>query len=522
MNIAQQRKASMLDYLRGHAELHPAREAAVEGEDRLSYRELAVSVDAVASRLTDRGIGPGYVVAYIGPPGIQYFISLLSAFQTNATWVGLNPKYRSDELSYVIGHARPCMIIVANTTDERTRNELDLAIKKSNSDAEVVFADQGARGLFSTMSRIDSKPVPRHTAQSDIVDLKASVLVYTSGSTGKPKGACLTQSNLVENAWWLARRLGFESGRFLINLPVNHAGCISDTTLVALLNGDALVFMPTFDAVEAARLVRDEQITVLGQVPTQYQLMHAAGVLGPEFLGSVRHLGWGGAAMPSSLIALLSEFIPDLFNSYGLTESSGTITITPLGATTEQLAETTGVPVFDGAVRIVDIDGLTVKPGVSGEVQICGHHVFAGYLRNDAANSHSLTADGWLRTGDSGRWTANGSLQLVGRMTEMYKSGGYNIYPREIEVVLESHPGVAMAAVLGVADTLWGETGYAFVLASPETVESASLMALCRERLAAYKVPKTIEIRNELPMLPIGKIDRKRLAGLIAGRTASL
>jgi acyl-CoA synthetase (AMP-forming)/AMP-acid ligase II len=521
MNIAQQRKASMLDYLREHAELHPAREAAVEGGDRLSYKELAVSVDAVASRLTDRGIGPGYVVAYIGPPGIQYFISLLSAFQTNATWVGLNPKYRSDELSYVIGHARPCMIIVASTTDDRTRNELDLAIKKSNSDAAVVFADQGAMGLFAAMSRIDSKPVPPHTAQLDIADLKASVLVYTSGSTGKPKGACLTQSNLVENAWWLARRLGFESGRFLINLPVNHAGCISDTTLVALLNGDALVFMPSFDAAEAARLIRDEQITVLGQVPTQYQLMHAAGVLNPEFLRSVRHLGWGGAAMPSNLITLLSDFIPDLFNSYGLTESSGTITITPVDATTEQLAKTTGLPVFDGAVRVVDIDGQAVQPGASGEVQIYGRHVFAGYLRNEAANSQSLTADGWLRTGDSGRWTVDGSLQLVGRMTEMYKSGGYNIYPREIEVVLESHPGVAMAAVIGVADALWGETGYAFVLASHETVECASLMALCRERLAAYKIPKTIEVRTELPMLPIGKIDRKQLANLIASRAAS-
>jgi acyl-CoA synthetase (AMP-forming)/AMP-acid ligase II len=519
MNIAQQRKASVLDYLSGHAELYPAREAAVEGEDRLSYKALAESVDAVASRLTDRGISLGHVVAYIGPPGIQYFISLLSAFQTNATWVGLNPKYRSDELSYVIGHARPCMIIVANTTDERTRGELALAIEKSRSDAEVVFSDRGALGLFSALSRIGPKPLVSHAAQTDIADLQASVLVYTSGSTGKPKGACLTQSNLVENAWWLARRLGFESGRFLINLPVNHAGCISDTTLVGLLNGDALVFMPTFDAVEAARLVRDEKITVLGQVPTQYQLMYAANVLSPEFLRSVKHLGWGGAAMPSGLISVLSEIVPDLFNSYGLTESSGTITITKVGATAEELAHTAGVPVFDGAVRVVDSDGLPVKSGVAGEVQICGRHVFAGYLRNDAANSQSMSTDGWLRTGDIGVLTDDGSLKLVGRMTEMYKSGGYNIYPREIEAVLESFPGVAMAAVIGIADSLWGEAGYAFVLASPEIVKSANLIALCRERLAAYKLPKTIEIRAELPMLPIGKIDRKQLANLVKSRS---
>ena len=518
MNTAKQRKGSMLDYLREHAQLHPNREAAIEGNERLSYQEAASRIDAVASRLLDRGIGLGHVVAYVGPPGIQYFISLLAAFQVKATWVGLNPKYRSDELAYVIGHAKPCMIIVANTSDERTREELALAINKSNSDAEVVLADHGALGLLSALSRIGPEPLTRHVTQADIVELQASVLVYTSGSTGKPKGACLTQSNLVENAWWLARRLGFESGRFLINLPVNHAGCISDTTLVGLLNGDALVFMPTFDAVEAARLVRDEEITVLGQVPTQYQLMYAADVLNPEFLRSVKHLGWGGAAMPSSLISALSEFVPDLFNSYGLTESSGTITITKVGATIEELANTAGVPVFDGTVRIVDSDGLAVKTGAAGEVQICGRHVFAGYLRNDAANSQSMSTDGWLKTGDIGILTDDGSLQLVGRMTEMYKSGGYNIYPREIEAVLESHAGVAMAAVIGISDPLWGEAGYAFVLASPETVESASLIALCRERLAAYKVPKTIEIRAELPMLPIGKIDRKQLASLVKSR----
>jgi len=506
----------MLDYLRQHAQQHPIREAAVEGQQRLSYRELLAQVDATASRLNDRGIGAGHVVAYIGPPGIQYFISLLAAFRSQATWVGLNPKYRSDELAYVIGHARPCMIIVGASADERTLSELALAINKSNSDAEVVHADQAAPGLLSALSRIGPEPLSRHSAQADIAQLQASVLVYTSGSTGKPKGACLTQSNLVENAWWLARRLGFESGRFLINLPVNHAGCISDTTLVALLCGDTLVFTPAFDPVEAARLVRDERITTLGQVPTQYQMMHAAGVLSPEFLGSVKHLGWGGAAMPGSLIALLSSFIPDLFNSYGLTESSGTVTITAPGASAEQLAHTAGVPVLEGVLRIVDADGKDVKPGASGEVQIFGRHVFAGYLRNEAANRQALSADGWLRTGDTGHWTSDGSLRLVGRMTEMYKSGGYNIYPREIEAVLESHPAVAMAAVIGVADPLWGEAGYAFVLASPDAVDSAALAALCRARLAAYKVPKVIEVRAELPLLPIGKIDRKRLASLIA------
>lgn len=506
----------MIDYLNEHAQQHPDREAAVEGRVRMSYAELSGHVAALASLLRAKGIVPGHVLAYIGPPGIQYFISLLAAFQSGATWVGLNPKYRSDELAYVIGHARPCIVLVAATADDRTQTELGLAVAKCGAAPQLVFADAGAQALVAAIERIAPLSLAQHPLQADIIRLGAAVLVYTSGSTGKPKAACLTQANLVENSWWLARRLDFESGRFLINLPVNHAGCISDTTLPALLKGDALIFMPAFDPVEAARLVRDEKITVLGQVPTQFQMMHAAGVLTADFLGSVKHMGWGGAAMPGSLIEYLSGFIPDLFNSYGLTESSGTVTITRPGASVEQLAHSVGVPVFDGAVRIVDAAGNPVVDGESGEVQIHGPHVFPGYLGNDAATGQALTAEGWLRTGDTGHWTTDGSLRLVGRLTEMYKSGGYNIYPREIEAVLESYPGVAMAAVIGVADPLWGEAGHAFVQAASETVEAASLSAWCRERLAAYKVPKKFEIRAELPLLPIGKIDRKRLRDMIA------
>lgn len=513
MNAFPPRHASALDYLREYAQRHPRREAAVEGAVRLSYGDLAAQVEALASVLRARNVGAGRVVAYIGPPGIQYLVSLLAVFASGATWVGLNPKYRSEELAYVIGHARPCIVVVAATADQRTRNELALAAAKCATAPELLFAD--SQPLATALDSSGPVSLDKHPVQTDLVELGAAVLVYTSGSTGKPKGACLTQRNLVENSWWLAKRVNLEGGRSLINLPINHVGCIADTTLPGLLSGGTLIFMAAFDPVEAARLIRDEQVTALGQVPTQYQMMEAAGVLTAEFLGTVKHLGWGGAAMPRSLIEYLAGFIPDLCNGYGLTECSGTVTVTPRGASVDQLAGSVGVAVIAGAVRIVAADGEPVNDGESGEVQIFGPHVFPGYLRNEAATQAALAPEGWLRTGDTGCWNEDGSLRLVGRMTEMYKSGGYNIYPREIEDVLESHPGVTMAAVIGVADPLWGEAGYAFVVASPDAVDGASLAALCRERLAAYKVPKKFEVRAELPLLPIGKIDRKKLLSLI-------
>ncbi len=514
------RHASLLDYLAGHVRTCPQREAAVEGALRLSYAGLQTAVDQAATRLVARGLGRGHVLAYIGPPGVQYLVSLLAAFRSGATWLGLNPRYKSRELRYVLQHARPALVLVAASADAATRAELETALAQGDLLPELLALATGVDGMLASLcgaAQARGAPPAPPPQQADIQALDAAVLVYTSGSTGQPKGAALTQANLVENAWWLARRLNDGGGRFLINLPVNHAGCIADTTLVALLQGDTLVFMPQFDAHEVGELLRRERITAIGQVPTQYQLMHAAGVLTPQHLATVRHLAWGGAAMPRPLIAQLASLVPDLFNSYGLTETTGTVTVTPRGAGIEALALSVGVPVFDGAVRVVDVDGQAVATGVDGELQVCGPHVFAGYLRNPEATAAALSADGWLRTGDVGHWRPDGSLRLVGRRTEMYKSGGYNIFPREVEAVLEAHPAVQMAAVIGLPDALWGEAGCAFVVAAPGAVDAPALAAWCRERLAGYKVPKRFELHTSLPLLPIGKVDRKRLPALLQG-----
>lgn len=510
---APQRRASMLDWLAAHARRQPRREAAVEGSLRLDYAQLAQGVETAALALASRGLGPGRVLGYFGPPGVQYLVSLLAAFRCGATWLGLNPRYRAAELGHVLQDARPGLVLVAQPVDAPARRELGAAAALGDTPAAMLELGPGLDGLLAGLA---AAPAPQALPPPSDELAGTAVLVYTSGTTGRPKGARLSPANLAENAWWLARRIGEGGGRFLINLPVNHVGCIADATLVALLLGDTLVFMPAFEPAQAAELIRTERITTVGQVPTQYQMMQAAGVLTPDHLASVRHLAWGGAPMPASLVETLGRIVPDLFNGYGLTESTGTVTVTPPGASVEQLAQSVGLPVADGVLRIVDGDGQLLPPGVDGEVQIRGAHVFAGYLHEPAASAAALTADGWLRSGDLGHWRPDGSLRLVGRLSEMYKSGGYNIYPREIEAVLEACPGVVMAAVIGRPDPLWGEAGCAFVLCEDDAVDAAALERWCRERLAAYKVPKRFELRAELPLLPIGKIDKRRLAGLIA------
>jgi len=486
----------------------------VEDSERVSYESLLASVQCVATALARLGAGSGAVVAYFGPPGIQYLVSLLAAFEVGATWMGLNPRYRARELSYVIGNAKPSIVLAAATVDDAARVELASAISAVDVKPRIAQLTPGLTGMIEQVDLMSRQAGQSMAFSAEIRDCRAAVLVYTSGSTGRPKGACLTHDNLMENAWWLAKRIDDCGGRFLVNLPVNHVGCIADTTMVVLVLGGTQVFMRQFDSVAAAELVKAEQITTIGQIPTQFQMMHAAGVLNRDYFSTVKHLAWGGAAMPATLIRELKTFVPDLFNSYGLTESTGTVTITAPGASVEQLAESVGLPVVEDAIRLMGSDGALVERDAvdaEGEIQVVGAHVFERYLNDPDATSTSFTADGWLCTGDVACWRSDGSLKLVGRRTEMFKSGGYNIYPREIEAVLESHPAVEMAAVIGVPDPLWGESGAAYVKTEPGAVTADELSTWCRERLAGYKVPKCFVLNSDLPLLPIGKIDRSRL-----------
>ena len=245
--------------------------------------------------------------------------------------------------------------------------------------------------------------------------------------------------------------------------------------------------------------------------------MAAQGGLDAGALRGVRHLTWGGAAMPSPLARQLREWVPDVFNSYGLTECSGTITVTAPGASLEELTDTVGRPVAPDRLRIADADGVAVPAGEVGEVQISGPHVFRGYLHRPDATARAFTRDGWLRSGDLGSLDPRGNLHLHGRTHEMFKSGGYNVYPREVETVIESMPGVQLCAVVATPDPLWGEVGTAFVQGDPHSLSPERLREHCHALLARYKVPKNFLVRSALPLLPVGKVDKAALRRDAAG-----
>ena len=276
-----------------------------------------------------------------------------------------------------------------------------------------------------------------------------------------------------------------------------------------------------FDPGDLLRLLEEERIDhVLGS-PVQFHLMANHPELGARDLSRLKFITWAGAPMADRLVARLHALPGELRTSYGMTELGLYVTYTESGADLETLSRTIGKPHPGFDIRVADADGTVVGPGGQGEIQARGDWLLAGYFRDPRATADAYTPDGWFRTGDVVKVRADGNLEIVGRMREMFISGGFNIYPREVELAIEAHPDVAMVAVLGVPDETFGEVGHAFVEPKPGTApEGAALGAWCRERFANYKVPKRFEIRPELPRLPIGKIDKQTLKRELAHRAA--
>ncbi|NKB77528.1 MAG: AMP-binding protein [Gammaproteobacteria bacterium] len=321
-----------------------------------------------------------------------------------------------------------------------------------------------------------------------------------------------THFGLVHCAHIEFSRWPSEKMRVLQNMPINHIANIGMMSSYALVAGGTLIFMDCFDAGEILKVIETEKITFWLQAPAMFHLV----INHPEFnrsdLSSLEYIVWGGGPMPEHMVRFLSTLGAKLAMAYGMTELTAYASYSDANASHEVLANTIGRPEPRYDLRLMKADGRIAEIGEPGEIQAKGRWLMNGYFNEPEATAESFTADGWFKTGDIAQLRSDGNWHLVGRTKEMYKSGGFNIYPREIEIVIEEHPGVAMTAVLATFDPIYNEVGYAFVqLQENADVDEAELKHWCRERLANYKVPKNFEIINELPKLPIGKIDKQSL-----------
>jgi acyl-CoA synthetase (AMP-forming)/AMP-acid ligase II len=510
------RMLRMSDYVSHYAKVSPLAEAAVCGEERLNYKALADRVDQLAKAFLAAGIGKGDRVATLATPSIDYLISFLAATSIGAIWIGLNPKYRAGELAYLVGDSGPMLLLTRTVVDERSYGAEIQAMREAGPmGMRAIALDSSDRSGLETWASFiaagaDVSTESFRTAREAVAEADPCLLVYTSGSTGKPKGAVLKHGALVAFAIGQNRHWPLSSVRMLNYFPINHVGCVCDITCPVLVAGGCCVFMEKFDPRAGLGMIAKERITLWGSVPSVFQLQLALPDFASFDLSSVELIVWEGAAMPRGTIAELRKICPRLATNYGMTETTSAITIVDPTDDLDVLAGSVGYP-FDGVeVRLSDDAGNSVASGEIGEIQARSSLNMLGYWNRRQETEAAFTADGWFRTGDLAVERPDGRLQIVGRSKEMYKSGGYNVYPLEIEGVLQSHPDVADAAVVAVSDPIWQEVGVAFVVAEG-SAQIDELERYCREHLANYKIPKRFIFTREMPLLPIGKINKPML-----------
>ena len=506
------------DFVAHYAAATPGAESAVCGALRLGYGELQQRVEDAARALIACGVRKGDRVATLSPPHPAYWITFLATASIGAIWLGLNPRYHTGEFAYVVSDAEPSVLLTRlEIGDRRYDSEIAAMCAAAPSIRHVIALDAAAGADGPTPYAAFVQEGMRvaddvlHAARDACGGRDPCLLVYTSGSTGRPKGALLHHAGIVAFSLGQNRAWPLPAQRFLNYFPINHVGCVIDVSCPTLAAGGCIVFMEQFDPAQSLALMARERVTAWASVPTAFQLQLALPDFASYDLSAVELIIWEGAAMPVETIERLRAMVPRLATNYGMTETTSAITIVTPTDDVDVLANTVGVP-FEGVeVRLAGDNGRVVALGESGEVQTRSIYNTLGYWRRPQETADAFTADGWFRTGDVAVQRADGRYRIVGRLKEMYKSGGYNVYPREIEDVIHAHPAVVMAAVVSRPDPLWQETGVAFVVAR-EALSVEALAQYCRDRLANYKVPKEFVLCDALPLLPIGKVDKVTLS----------
>ena len=502
------------DYLTHYAQVTPESEAIIFNQQRISYGVLEQQVRQCAKALLAAGIQKGDRVAVLSTPRPEYWVLFLASTQIGAIWLGLNPKYQPKECRYVLDDARPRLVFMMAEFEGRCYHDSAQQIQRHCPYVEQIIAL--TEPMAETVPMADflacGKTVTDQTItqrQADINRLDPALLVYTSGSTGNPKGALLSHYGLCFGAAAQCRQTNLDPLRAMCSFPINHVACVADTCCVVLASGGTLVLQERFDPVVVLQTVEAEQITSLGGVPTMLMmLLEHPNVANTDF-SSVQLIVWGGAALPVPLIERLQQLAPRLMNVYGMTETATNVTFSSPDADLVELSETIGRPDPTMPCRIINSEGKECAVGEHGELQFKGEYLLLEYLNNPEATRDVYTEDGWLHTGDLGYWRDNGTISLVGRVSDMFKSGGYNVYPREIENCLESHPAIDMAAVVSVPDSRYQEVGAAFVKVNEQqSITEQALRDYCKAHLANYKIPKSFTLVAALPTLSVGKVDK--------------
>ena len=466
----------------------------------VTYADLDAATAQIANLLVKLGVAPGDRVAMQVEKSPEAVFMYLATVRAGAVFLPLNTAYRADELDYFLEDADPTLVVC----DPSASVLLDLCHKRQVAQVLTLAAD--GTGTLTGRSAREATTFASVARKAD--DL--ACILYSSGTTGKPKGVMMTHGGLATNAVSLQKTWKFVPGDVLLHtLPIFHVHGLFISINTILMNGSGMIFHAKYAADD---VVADlPRATVFMGVPTYYGRLAAHPRMTPEVCRNIRLFLCGSAPLLEETFNSFAERSgKQIVERYGMTEAG---VITSADPDRPRYAGKVGWPLEGVTLRIVDGDNRDVARGETGEIQIKSIGLFAGYWRKPEKTAEDLTPDGFFKTGDLAMFDPDGSVNIVGRAKDMMISGGFNVYPKEIEMAIDALPGVAESAVVGMPHPDFGEAGLAVITltSGTESLDVATVRAALKEALANYKVPKMFVVAPALPRNAMGKVQKNLL-----------
>ena len=489
--------------LRAAADRFGDHAAYVEGDATLSYAGLLARVEATARSYVDRGVGRGDRIVLWGPNSTDWAVAALAVTYAGGVLVPVNSRYVGAEVADIVERTDARLVVLHDGFLGR--------------DQVAELADAGVTAPLVALGTVAHAPTdvtgPADVSPDDVADI-----LFTSGTTGRSKGAMSAHRQTIGvAAAWAGLGGVTAEDRYLVVNPFFHSFGYKIGIVVGLLTGATIYPVPTFDPDETMALVESERITLFPGAPTVYQSLLTAPGRADRDLSSLRLAVTGAAVVPVVLIERMLAPAPEglgidqVVTAFGMTEAV-VATMCREGDPADLVATTCGRAVPGMETRIAAPgSNAPLAPGEEGELLLRGDWVMLGYLDDEEATAEAIDADGWLHTGDVGRLDEHGNLSITDRLKDMYISGGFNVYPAEVEQVLARLDGVADVAVVGVPDERMGEVGKAYVVTRDPGLTPDAVVAFARERLANFKVPRHVQVVDSLPRNLSGKVLKTEL-----------
>ena len=496
------------------ADRWPDAPALIEGKRSWTFAQVWADALSAAAAMVASGLQPGDRVGIWAPNTREWILAALGAHCVGAAIIPLNTRFTAPEATDILRRAKVRLLFAAGDflgrdySQEIDGSGLPSLIETIRIDSEWdAFVARGTEDDASVVSAaIDT------LSGSDISDI-----MFTSGTTGKPKGVLTSHHQAVATFGNWAQRVDLREGDvYLIVNPFFHTFGYKAGWVAALVQGATIVPQQTFDVPQTVRLIEEHGVSFIPGPPTIYQslLQELAGGK-PHDFSTLRVAVTGAAPVAPELVRRMrSELgMRGVVNGYGMTEC-GAISMTCKDDDAETIANTCGYPLPGLEVRCIDEEDRELPPGEAGEFVVRGHSVMQGYLDDPEATAETIDAEGWLHTGDIGILDERGYLKITDRKKDMFICGGFNVYPAEVERTLAEHPAISACAVIGIADERLGEVSKAFVVLrkdAADDVDVASIVAWARKAMANYKVPREVELVEDLPRNAAGKVVKAEL-----------